>query len=538
MASRPSMLVRRFLISTHRWLGIPMSLLFVVWFVSGIVMMYAGGMPQLGAETRLERLAPLDLGAIRLSAAEAAGRMGDFVRDPGRTTLLTVMGRPAYRFGGGAGATTVFADTGEVLAPLDPAQSQAIARQFIDAAEPSVHYVGTLTAVDQWTLTHRGDLPLHQFRVDDGEGTELYVSAERAEVVLATTSRSRTLAWLGTIPHWFYFTPLRTNQPLWYWSVVWASALGCVLAVLGLALGITQFRRSKPFRLSASIRYQGWMRWHYLLGVVFGLFALTWVFSGLLSMEPFEWTNAQGLSVRRNALSGGPLELARFERIDRQAWSNLLGDDSLKELEFLRIQDEPYYLARTAGPAHGELARRERLHQPYIVSGGRRVVGERLVAADTMAVRDDLFDTQEILNRLSAELPPDIRAVEHELLSDYDAYYYSRARLAPLPVLRIKFDDPLETWIYVDVRRSAMVAQVHRLSRLERWLFNGLHSLDFAFWYDKRPLWDIGMILLSLGALITSGIGLVFGFRRLARAATRWSTASEGSGRAPERGAF
>jgi hypothetical protein len=52
---------------------------------------------------------------------------------------------------------------------------------------------------------------------------------------------------------------------------------------------------------------------------------------------------------------------------------------------------------------------------------------------------------------------------------------------------------------------------------VERWLFNGLHSLDFRFWYDKRPLWDIGMIVLSLGALAASAIGLVFGFRRLFR---------------------
>jgi hypothetical protein len=90
-----------------------------------------------------------------------------------------------------------------------------------------------------------------------------------------------------------------------------------------------------------------------------------------------------------------------------------------------------------------------------------------------------------------------------------------------LPVLRVKFADPLETWVYVDPRESALLATVHRLNRVERWLYNGLHSLDFAFWYSKRPFWDIGMILLCAGALASSAIGLCLGVRRLWRDVAR-----------------
>ena len=68
---------------------------------------------------------------------------------------------------------------------------------------------------------------------------------------------------------------------------------------------------------------------------------------------------------------------------------------------------------------------------------------------------------------------------------------------------------------------SQVLGSVHRFSRVERWLFNGLHSLDFGFWYDKRPLWDIGMIALSLGGLASSGIGLWLGLKRVRRALGR-----------------
>ena len=85
-------------------------------------------------------------------------------------------------------------------------------------------------------------------------------------------------------------------------------------------------------------------------------------------------------------------------------------------------------------------------------------------------------------------------------------------------MLRVKFGDPAQTWFYIDPEMSRVVATVHRLSRVERWLYSGLHDLDFAFWYDRRPLWDIGVITLLLGGLASSGIGLFLGIKRMWRA--------------------
>jgi len=40
-------LLRKWLILTHRYAGIVLSLFVVLWFATGITMMYAGGMPRL-----------------------------------------------------------------------------------------------------------------------------------------------------------------------------------------------------------------------------------------------------------------------------------------------------------------------------------------------------------------------------------------------------------------------------------------------------------------------------------------------------------
>ena len=127
---------------------------------------------------------------------------------------------------------------------------------------------------------------------------------------------------------------------------------------------------------------------------------------------------------------------------------------------------------------------------------------------------------ESLLARLTAAVP-EAPVVESVLLDEYDSYYYSRGRQTPLPVLRVKLADPGETWLYIDPGLSRVLASGQRLNRVERWLFNGLHSLDFAFWHDRRPLWDIGVIALSLGGLASSGIGLWVGLRRVRRAIGR-----------------
>ncbi len=300
------------------------------------------------------------------------------------------------------------------------------------------------------------------------------------------------------------------------------ATLGCVLAVLGLVLGAVQFRKTTPFRLSSSIRYTGWMRWHYILGAVFGLFTLTWVFSGLLSMEPFAWTNAEGLTVRAIRSAADRSISPRFRYRRRSTGRPSPDGKRPKEIELRRIEDEPYFLARYT-QKHPTAAEPERLHQPYLVSTAD-AQQRLLVNARTLQARSEPFSVDSLLMRLRAALP-DEQVAEQTLLEDYDDYYYSRNRQAPLPVLRVKFADPMRTWIYVDPALGRTVATVHRLSRLERWLYNGLHSLDFAFWYRRRPLWDVGMVILLLGALTATSIGLVFGVRRatrdLSRALTR-----------------
>ena len=59
-----------------------------------------------------------------------------------------------------------------------------------------------------------------------------------------------------------------------------------------------------------------------------------------------------------------------------------------------------------------------------------------------------------------------------------------------------------------------MAGFVDRDTRWNRWLFNGMHQMDFAF-LRSRPMWDVAVIALcTLGVALTS-TGLVLGWKRL-----------------------
>jgi hypothetical protein len=392
---------------------------------------------------------------------------------------LTILGRPAFQFGPSA-PVTIFADTGERLEHLTADQAIAIGSHFTQLPLTALSHAGVLTRPDQWTLGQRRAMPLHKLVAADGLGTVIYVSEPLGEVVITTTRAARRLAWISAIPHWLYFAALRRHDRLWTSTVLWLSGAGCLTVLLGLLLAILQYRA----------RYVGWMRWHYWLGAVFGAISLTWIFSGFLSMQPGNWAATDGVTPAvAEALSGGPLDLSQFPPLT--ASPSIEMGQWVRELEFSRVHGSAVYVAR--GPKRSAVVAAA---QPHVLLGSASV--------------------DSLLRRITAV--SGVPAIsDTSLLSAYDAYYNDRDRVLPLPVLRVRFSDPDRTWVYIDLQRSRIVAAVSKRARLERWLYHGLHSLDFPFLYYKRPLWDVVVIALCAGGALLSATAIAIAFRRIFR---------------------
>lgn len=452
---------RRVVVFTHRWLGICGCLLFIAWFASGLVMMYAR-MPELSASERLSRLPSLDLSLARVSPADAFSQRH---QPPATIRIGMLAGRPVYRAQAGGEWVTVFADNGE---PFDRLSGEGAVDEAKRLAPESaaVSYDGRLTGPDQWTLQHARSLPMHRVALGGADDARLYFAEATGEVVLKTTAPARRIAYVGAVLHWLYFTPFRRNHDVWTRSVIWLSALGTLMCALGLVWGFYNASRSP---------YRGWLRWHHVIGLVFGVVSFTWIFSGLLSLEPVEWhADTAPTAAQRGAFSGGALNLGAVTLAQIKAQT----PPGTREVEIVPFRGEPRLLfdGRARAPV----------------------------------------DDQQIAAALGAAMPGAAPA-DVQQLDDYDDYYYDRTQLLPLPVVRARYRDAAATWLYVDPNRGTIARREEWSSRVNRWLYHGLHSLDFPFLYRRRPLWDIVMILLILGGIGSAVTALGPASRRLWR---------------------
>src|SRR6266446_9808062 len=124
MRTSPVFAVRltRSAIFVHRWLGVALCVVFLIWFPSGIGMMY-WDFPGVSAGDRLQRMPALDPSKVRLSPEQAYATI-DSGPLPTPVRLNSFDGRPVYRFDDEA---IVYADTGEAQIDVSRALIRRVA---------------------------------------------------------------------------------------------------------------------------------------------------------------------------------------------------------------------------------------------------------------------------------------------------------------------------------------------------------------------------------------------------------------------------
>jgi uncharacterized membrane protein len=494
---------KRALIFVHRWMGVLFCLLFLTWFASGIVMMY-WQYPQVSAADRLRRAPALDASRIHVSPQHAYARL-EIDSPPTGAELVTFDGRPAYRFRIGLGdISMVYADNGQAQEDFPPELTLRLASAWT-GQPPSAAKEEDNTEEDQWTVSEEfAELrPLRKYSWPDGQ--QVYVSTVTGDVVQYTTRGSRLAAYFGAIPHWLYFTPLRKRGQQWSRVVIWSSGLGTIVAILGITVGLWIYSPSRSYRREgapASFPYYGQKRWHAILGLFFGLFACTWAFSGMLSMDPFPKLQEgadEGPSARLAAAlrEMPPLEVftAKPPQMVVPEAEAALGS-AVKQLELTSGAGEPAYLAI--------MEPQETRVIPVLGRPTYEFSRDRIFAALERAAR-----------------PYAITQVRN--VSEYESYYLDRNNELPLPVIFVQLNDPARSAYYIDPKTAHIVQSYNFNSRWNRWFYHGLHSLNLPWLYKHRPVWDCALILLLLGGGSLSVTALILAWNVLRRKLAPWA---------------
>jgi len=529
-------MVLKLLIVAHRWLGVALCVLFLLWFPSGIGMMY-WGMPSVSTQDRLDRMPPLTPETIALSPEEAAEKVGQNP-SPGQIRLSSFDGRPVYRLGGDGGRI-VYADTGQEHEQADNVMRDRVAAAWVGhpLAAASVESVGP--EPDQWTVGNRlrNLRPLWKYSWPDGQAAYI---GESGEVLLHTTRGSRLRAYLSAVPHWLYFTPLRKHQPVWIRFATYSAMVGVGASVIGMAVAIWMYsparKKYRYARAPSAVPYKGTKRLHTIIGLVFGVATITWTFSGSLAFLPFPpaqearppQTQGQRGQVQGQRGRGGNNQNSGQPGQGRQGGGNNSLASSLRGQ--VRMKDFAALDPREVLTRFPDLKIKELSYTSYnsrpLYSATLDDGSSRLISLDGRVVEG--FDREEILGIVRKSVP-DPEKLEIRILEQYDAYYQDRDRRRPLPVILALTGDAEATRYYIDPKTASVVGNYSNRNWVNRWLYHGLHSLNFPFLYNHRPLWDIVVITFMVGGTALSMTSLILAWRAMGKKLRQVAGARQGA---------
>ena len=466
----------------HRSLGLTLCCFFALWFASGIVLLFVP-YPQFTDSERFAWLRVIAWRSISINPTQALTKSG--LSDNLAQVRLTMIGeRPAYHFHPWQGpVVSVYADTGERLTDLSVDSILRITSQTFPAlALPQIYRLED----DQWTVHQRFDAlrPLYRIQLQDALGTDVYVSARSGEVVQHTTQHERGWNYLGAVTHWIYPTILRRHWWWWDQTVWWLALFGIISVVTG---GVIGFWRVSQARVDWSL-YRGMWRWHHGMGLACLVFLFTWIFSGWLSMDHGRlFSDPTPTQEEQERFRGGPLRLAELPP------QEFFRTNDIREVVWGQVAGQPLLLFRQSPEQQMVVTTASDSSPPQILS---------------------LLDTS-ILQRAAEAVFPGVQLAATELVTQEDDYHY-RSDDSPLPPLvRVRFADAASTWLHIDPRFGMLREKLDHSRRLYRWLYNGLHRFDFAYFRARPVLRKLVVTTLCSAGFMFSLTGVVLAWRRI-----------------------
>ena len=491
-------------LAIHRVMGTLLCVFFLMWFLTGIVMLYHR-FPRLYDSDRVEHLEALGASDSLPTIASLSERVGGkAVRS---LRMERYLGQTYFRLQTRDSLYILPANATEAI--HDIREPDYINKVVNTWCQSPILRVDTLRELDQWIPfgSMKADLPVYRYFFDDAEHHQLYQSSVTGAVLQFTTRSERIWAWLGAIPHWIYFYQLRQDAELWSDVVIWLSGAGCIMVILGIWMGIVRWRQHRKHGKSGVTPYKKkWYRWHHVAGLVFGLFALTFVFSGMMSMmELPSW-------ITHSHLQGNP---SRYMQAAAPQPADYMLDyrkvvEAYPEAQLLQwshLREHPYYVVTTPDDVY------------YVDGYGSKVTPLNIGKDEFQSYVRGFYLTDSTTMNIHIDL-------QVEKLNHFETYYRARSTIETdklLPVWKITANDRDHSVFYANPRNGS-VRYVDRSSRLNYWAYTALHRMRIGFLNSHTDLRKTFIWVLMIGGAAFSVTGIVLGLNWLRRLFRRKKT--------------
>ncbi|MDR1349628.1 MAG: PepSY domain-containing protein, partial [Zoogloeaceae bacterium] len=300
-------MLNRLIFLIHRWTGVVLALFMLLWFASGLVIMYSSSI-NLSRDQQLAHAEPLRLEqgwlsfgeAWKRSAGERAAGQSDKNGKTGSDEIGIVEARLSRQ---GGQPLWLVEDTRErryAVSALDghlwratPEDALKIAATWLvrDGQEKTARDLQYVGIQEKGSSILRGQdalAPFHRVSLQNALGGEVIVSAVNGEVIQVSNALERGAYWAGNWLHLFRFFDSAGWGSVRNDVLLWIIAISLAACITGLIVGWLRWRpgwggkptykegRVHPYRVF-------WFRWHFWAGLIGGVVATLWAFSGIVN---------------------------------------------------------------------------------------------------------------------------------------------------------------------------------------------------------------------------------------------------------------
>lgn len=456
--------------------------MFVIWFISGIVLIF-DGFPHASREERflhLQEFKENDFETIQAPSTNFKGKV----------SLEMCDGRAVYRIKSGKKVQKTYdAVSLKQIASFGEDHAKELCTSF--NAYP-VKHIEKISELDDWMpySYYNPLLPIYKCSMNDSAHTVLYVSEKTGEIVQETNRRTRWSARFGAIPHWIYFKKLRLAKDTWKLVIIILSAIGILISITGIYAGIYRLRIRKEKGISPYKKF--WYKWHHLTGFFFGLFVFTFILSGLLSVTSVPNWMAGINSDKKGSINWNQnLNLSMCANITpKDIYSALENKNGIRKIEWKTVFDQPQF-------------------RIYYDDYQKAVV---YTLEDGKIIPQKEFLLQEIQSQAKNLLKDYSSIVSTQ--TNYDNYYsVSAMHHLPPMAYKIELSDAAKTWLYIDPASGECIKTHTKNTRIKRWLYRFLHTFDIPILKKYDALRKGILLLVSIAGLAISITGLFLSFR-------------------------
>lgn len=478
--------VKTFMLSLHRIVGTIICLFLLMWFISGLVLIYHP-FPDVSQSQKNEHMDVLPDSLPNINAI--ISRLPISEKEIKSIDVSKIQDQILFSFKTKDSLYTVTEKNNEPIKPISKESIYHIASKWVDAP---ISKIDTLYDREIWIMYSRyqKELPIYKLYFDDDLKHQLYISSKTGEVQQFTNRNERFWTWIGSIPHKFYIPALRKNTNTWIWSLTIGGIAVVVLAITGLFYGTyILIKRYKKRRKIGNPYKKIWLKWHYTCGLIFGIFILTFGFSGAMALQKIpQWAikthgdyrvsdskfRGKGLTVNKYILDYRKLK-ETYPEIKSIGWSH--------------FRDIPVY---------------------NVVNGDKEIA----INASSSEV-EELHLTESDIEKAVIKLYGDV-PYSISLIDKYEEYYLSRTKELPLPVYKVEVNNEDKSCFYINPQNGEF-KYVNRANRAKKWVFSGLHYLNIKYLIERPLLWTILIWTLCIGGSIVSLSGIYLAFRYAGR---------------------